>query len=592
MKNRLPIFILLAVFLMITLGQTILVSPSSSPDDYQAVFTITDLDSLEPNLPKYEVAPYYQMFFIYGDGNYYWRTKEMYPNASPPPPHESTHSYLNCDGQYFPFAIAIDRKTDNPPPRQIIIVNDSSLHINPASPFTPPDMINLANKSPALIDYIDPENLLTNPQRIRLDFSHFFERGRKSSFIVAYHPILGDFPNRTPGNTRILFFPQFIALSADSSQTHAPYYGIRSPGEFSNAKIEPDSNYRDIPAMYEETKNNVLIYDIPGNNFLLDDWEDSIEELRIFHVVHSVGQEDSTYTFMAVLVSDVQPNQALAQSNYQVDSGYLENFVDPISQFSLYNESTHSVWYYLDADTIQLRSGKPKDPNHLWVSDICKRSAKEDEFAVTFSLQFCNTSPIPSTSASVFIHDIDGDSDFYCIKPVEGKMGLGKSGNVVNPNTCGKQKRGACGNCHTLNNTCQEYNFCENCHAQFCLTYDAIAKERRSPGNECRTFSFTVCTNREGLRKLDHLRACVTFHDTDCEQVCASLNKKSYPDLQPVLDRIDPVICEDPSICENCNQQPKPRWPQWVAGLSLAAAVTVAVIYAVRYLRRRRRERS
>ncbi|MBK6931112.1 MAG: hypothetical protein IPH12_09640 [Saprospirales bacterium] len=65
-------------------------------------------------------APYQQLFWIFGDGNYKWDKGPYYPDDNST--YTFAHGYLAPDAQQFPYETALlvlDRKTDNPPPSRL-----------------------------------------------------------------------------------------------------------------------------------------------------------------------------------------------------------------------------------------------------------------------------------------------------------------------------------------------------------------------------------------------------------------------------------------------------------------------------------------
>ncbi|TNE65823.1 MAG: hypothetical protein EP344_02825 [Bacteroidetes bacterium] len=492
--------------------------------------------------------PYWQIFWMYGDGNHYYNEGEMGFSGSselPPPtlPYESTHQYLSVALAYDPAAILIDRKTDTPPPSVANIVYPNPGNITMPAPvaITPVgthpsgyDFIRFSSTSPAQLP-VDAGTC----ERVSLDISHYVDNERWVAFIPAFKPLA------QPG--KLLFFfdhnsgaPQF----ANTFQTFGPRYG---PVDLvDNSLVQTAASYAIPPG--SGTYGRVLEYDIPDNGgqslWLIDNMNDGREEeLRLYHFLRALSIPTGTpLQCMVVLVTNDPPADpafsACIDANYDNDQSFISDYVDANKQIRVRD----SIYYYVDAARLQVEHGEPVDPNRLVVTKICECPGS-NYYQVTFELTFCNISDWPTESASIFIEDLTG-GNIRCFLADEAGSNLGVSGAVQAANGAG------CTPLCMHNKDCRDIiQFPGKRNGNFCLIYDPIATGL--PDN-CRTFSFTAITNLAGLTAIQQgeaVRGCVNFHETRCEILCAlsdstSIDPKGNTCLEPCPDCCFSLLCD------------------------------------------------
>lgn len=525
--------------------------------DNEATFGISKLPNLDAiyddHFLEEKPYPYWQAFWVYGDGNYRYLTGEMLSESStlqaadPGTVYPEIYSYILQDSlEYAPIVLMIDRKTDNPPPpaaRPIPLYDPADPGSEPlrtiAEAGTHADLVDYPAVSPPLLD-------LDSIQRIRLAHSHYFiKQNRWSAFILAYYPEVEG----------MLFF--FNPSSFDSVLTFAPNYSSSGPSEMDGGDIAAISG--SYPSGITSNYAGATVFRFPnlahrGDPLdTIDQPADSREELRLFHFLKSQGAEEDTLTFLAIWAADKpisEPYQTIAAENFIQDSAFLVNIIDD-SGTDLKLQAPNGTFYYIDADTLQLTSGEPKDPNELKAEAAFY--CKKDYFLVHFSQRFCNISPYPTSAASVFVSSLVGD-EVYCFKLLEGE----ETGftNRVRMDDCDESDIG-----------CTSTRFCADDAVQFNLKYTPILKDRNTQGYEnCHTLYFTAVATEVGIKKIMEggaVRACVTFHETSCELVC-SINA--------------PASLESGTIPEPCPDCPKVTTPTFpVKWYWLLAIIVVAV---------------
>ena len=124
---------------------------------------------------------------------------------------------------------------------------------------------------------------------------------------------------------------------------------------------------------------------------------------------------------MAILATNDTPSgtlQSIASANYEQDVNFISEYVESTGYYIVdSSEMPPDTLYFIDADTLMFASiGEPVDPNKLIVDSICE--CGPDQYRVYFSFEFCNISPFPTESSSIFIRDISPDStEFTCFSP-------------------------------------------------------------------------------------------------------------------------------------------------------------------------------
>ena len=485
---------------------------------------------------------------MYGDGNFYWNTGEI----TPPRSYNYYHTYLQgtSDLTYNPVVLLIERKTDEPPPSSNMVVPTGTISIPTGS--SPADFINFPTGThPAMIDVVK------TCQRVALEHSHYLEDGSWSAFILANYPEVEGV---------LLFFYDQNAdpeLFENTTETYGPRYGARDL---------PDGSTRENASIYGTgIYRKVLRYDINSNHLGIDDPSDGKEELRIFHYLLSTNDIETVTTpssYMVILAG--KDSTGCSSANYDEDHDFVSNYVDP-GNLTISNGS--ETYFFIDADTIQIKHGDPKDPNSLKVTKICQ--CDNGKYRVYFNLTFCNISPILTEGASIFIND--PHKKFRCYQSLGNEPGFDlQSGGAV-------QDWDAC---TEANNKCSTYNFCNGCDAKYCVGgYRILLNDHtRLAGGDCVSFGFSAETDAAGLDLLwqeGALNACVNFHETQCELVCSYSEKL---DTTNVNDSTYVEIWNDRNVacveaCPSCWCIP---WP-WV----IAAAVLVA--FAVILFRRKKK---
>lgn len=546
-------------------------SPSSAQEidkavagNNEATFSISLLPSLDSiyddSFLEEKPYPYWQAFWVYGDGNYYYQTGEMLSEnstlraADPGTVYPEIYNYiLQSNLEYAPIVLMIDRKTDNPPPlgaRPIPLYDPDDPTSEPlrttADVGTHDDLIDLSAVSPPLLD-------LDSPRRIRLAHSHYFiKQDRWSAFIIAYYPEV---------NGTVFFFNP---SSFDSVLTFAPNYSSFSPtemigGDIASASVGYSSGITDNYA-------GATLFEFPNDLHskaplsVIDNPNDGNEELRLFHFLKSQGMEVRD-TFLAIWAAKgALPDTiaSLADANFSQDSVFLVNIIDD-SGTDLTLQTPAGTFYYIDADTLLLESGEPKDPNELKVEKVIE--CTDDYYLVHFSLRFCNISPYPTSASSIFVSSLAGD-DIYCFQLQEDQA-------------AGFTHREQRSSCDAVAIGCSSPRFCADDAVQFDVKYNPILKDRNTQGYEnCHTLYFTARATGEGLEALaagGAVRGCVNFRETACELVCSF----NLPEVKG--KGFDRTPGSEP--CEACLKATPPEPPvkwYWLVGIIL---VLVGVIW-------------
>ena len=279
-------YCVLALVLFSSIGQVNSQNFSVNVTTDTIAFSIDTLPNIDvfkdtaANSPFRDHYAYWQIFWVTGDGNYYFRQGEMYydgstttpPTPAPPSvPYSFLHEHVGVDSmKYKPVALLIDRKTDNPPPPPAIVMYTNN-------PGTDPRDVTLPNSTAHgndLIYYTSP-SVLANPvsvedstKRIYLKHSHsFLKNNRWSGFITGYRP--------EQEGRLLLFYPEDLK---DSVITHIPNYTrdtaqrLVYSSAVASTKYGTDTNYTFVTEYVIE--KGELSYDLST---------DGIEELRLFN---------------------------------------------------------------------------------------------------------------------------------------------------------------------------------------------------------------------------------------------------------------------------------------------------------------------
>lgn len=475
-------------------------------------------------------APYQQLFWIFGDGNYKWDKGPYYPDDNST--YTFAHGYLAPDAQQFPYETALlvlDRKTDNPPPSRL---TPATVSITGTGPGGQDDYISHQYHIPILDFNLHPT------ERVGLINSHFvdplpndpnsgyyfIEDNSRTAFVLAFAPesrgkLLFFYPDQDSGvdefdNTPVTFKPRYgsVSLSGAVAKWSADQY----------EKVIPN------PRLFHKT----LEYALAGEEYRIDITAggNPKEELRLFHILQAKNiQEDTNYPVMAMLVSDKQDDwNNNGQANFTTggDNSFASNYVDS-SNGEVNGPAGKS--YFVDAALINLKGGEPKDPNQLQVTNICRCGANQNDYLVSFELTFCNINDYPTQGANVLIKDNSGLFDCFRLVDASGgdkaiePMNNQTDGAVAQWPSCPK---------------CTDGSQYANWDATFCVNAYSLAAQTTSKDGDCAIFRFTARTNALGLNELlkeNTLTACVQFHEVilKCETVCSGSRRLHCPDVVP-----------------------------------------------------------
>ncbi len=522
---------------------------------------ISDLPAIS-NKTNSPYPAHFRAFIVFGDGNYLRSNTWIPPQTTTQ--YSFTHTYLNAPGQpnsfnYNPIILLYERKTDDPPPvANPVIPTPNTISVSSQNPITYTDFI----------DYPTPIiNIDTNGcRRVGLDHSHFLHDTSWSSAIVAYRPIEGG---------KLLFYfeddngdPRKIFEETTTVSYGSSYGGITTDGNLVNHQIATTTYENSTVDMTKPYYQEVLIYDIPAIELGIDKvaGTDTAEELRLFHFLKTFDiSEGTNYSFMIIqATSDLSVANSLdscISSNYNEDSLYTSNYVSNINGNLRVGKST---LYYYDADTIQLKTGDPEDPNQLTVIDICKCGPNRDIFQISFNLRICNISPFPAESASIYI--TDHSNEYYCFKEISGSPTYN-----MNPARCTSDAT-----------VCNNRGYSPGFDKQFCIEGFSIAKSpsQETENDHCVYFNFTANTNSNGLQAIQkrEIESCVYLHKTECEFVCVrndtlNLDRPKHK----VMWRQKEEVCQ--KKCNTC-VPPCPRWP-----IIILALIIIGVIFRKNILR-------
>ena len=385
------------------IGQSITSTARSNTEYKFEIFNLPDPDPNAVPGPSNYPDRHYRIFYSFGDGQYVTSMSDM--NQFHPPTSASINNactneylYLGSVVNYSPLALLFDRKTNNPPPPSMTYT------MFPSVPGVTVDIDGEAIPAPDPIHYampiIDMSDSPSFCRRVGVDQTPFLEDERWSSFILGYRP---------PDEGILLFFYKNIFLE-DSIQVHRPQYGNYQSTE--TISVLPASTFiRSSPNFNKPIFDSVLIYPINQAESSLDVAGDYIlngnptpEELRVFELFKTDSLTQDSFMFMSVLLKRSYEREIVGEcttSNWGEDSSYAYNYITDPEDPLLFNNIAYS---YVDADTIKLKNGDPKDPNSLVITDICDCGG--GDYRVTFRLRFCNENPYPTESAFIYIRDL------------------------------------------------------------------------------------------------------------------------------------------------------------------------------------------
>ncbi len=580
----LPILIILLLSQnekLIAQGTDIRISVSSD-NQYSCEIPSEKLLILPSDLRQFGGPAFWRGFFVFGDGNYYYYTGHMSRDEMPPVTYKITNSYLDTtDIGYDDSYLLVDHKTDNPPPS--IIVNDLPPTILEPIPqsLSPVDLINVndfsSNKSSALLSINTPS---IDCKRVKLEHSHnFLEAEDYSVFILAYHLEKVDVKLFPDLKVKLLFFLE-EPFDMDSILIHQPnYYLNKTP-----LPLQPIAKTNIITLSPASPFKYVLVYDVPIDDFEIDDPSDGEEEQRIMYYIKAASinsgfKDGEDYKFMVALATDYPIEDSVANNNHRSrcagknynneDDRFIMDYININGPSNYYNFNFSPLYkfHYLDADSIIVRSGKPKDPNGVEIKDICQ--CANGNFKVTFDLKFCNISHFPTSASGLFIEEVESPKVFTCFEPVQNTFG--PDGFVLNPESCTGL---GCQNCTSNITNCASYNFCDGCNAQYCVGYSPISTAGNM--NDCHTFTYVAQTNRSGINKLIQgqgaLKASVNFQETDCE-ILSTFSEQINPDSFPISN------CLPAQSCSSCPviRTPVPNWVPF----AVAAVIILILIWII-----------
>ena len=341
--------------------------------------------------PQSSVDDNYQLFIEYNDGNYH-RGTDMKPpfNVNTNFKHDYLPS-LSGSVNYSPSAILFDRKTDNPPP----FYGYTAAHQIASFPIpSGSGALDPINYPASVIDYTGDADYCS---ALGMDYSPFLENGIWTAFVLGYRP--------PPGNGALFFFyddnKNQVGDQYEQETTKKSKYGSNNFLNGNVVQLDVGPGYPN----YDYDK--VLIYFVQNGESTIDKLGDNNrgpEELRIFHYLKSKNLIPGNLNrFLAILTSSTDLGSC-ADFNLARDNAFITDYISydrdrrPRINFSDYG------YYYVDAVQHEIKEGDPEDPNELSVKDICQ--CEDGKYQVTFGLKFCNISPFPTTSSTVYLKDL------------------------------------------------------------------------------------------------------------------------------------------------------------------------------------------
>ena len=367
------------ICLFISLSSDIKAQTFTSSDvdggTHNGTLQIRDLELLTPLVADRD--PFYEVFWIFGDGNFERVSDPIFTETPPIRTGLFTYCYEDNTYGYGPVAILIDRKTPPDDPPDMIFGGSAGIGAN--------EIIN---------DFIcatfpDDINILPG-KRIHIDTSHFVRENRINAFIISYKPN----PNPDIRGKIIFFFDEPLQDFFAYKGTHMPNYlddeSLADLRLMEPHGVVPASTFEVNPSGYK----SAIVY-----NILEGESSVGPEEKHLFHFILAndgiIEDDEKNYRFLAVLVEDNVPNPG--------SPDYAEDFVDPDDGRKVPNTGPPEDFIFVDEDVIEVKSGEPDDPNELWVTDICQCS--EDDFEVSFKLRVCNKGPVNADKAMIAIYD-------------------------------------------------------------------------------------------------------------------------------------------------------------------------------------------
>lgn len=561
-------------------GQT--VTATEEANSSVVNFKVSDLQDLTLNNHP---DGHYQIFLSYGDGNYYRSEAEMVFNK-PELNVDYSHTYLNIVNTYNPTTLLIKRKSDNPPPPppsfQVMPPDNqpNQVNITPSNPDNVEDPISYTS---SMFEYSDDSTFC---RRLAMKHSHFLEDGEWSAFILGYRPmqfteggLFFFYDNENSNDIEELFTNVFsqgskyggYQMNTEDIESRNASSFIRDPNDIDNTKPIYDK------VLYFPINADEGSIDVRANPQTIP------EELRLFHFLKAKEfTKDFDYKFLAVLGSVRPDNKFCKEYNWNEDYDFLHNYIKPdingnylIKTNSSTSEESPLSFHYLDAVEYTTKTGDPKDPNEILITKVCDCS--DGKYQVTFRLTYCNVSPVPTESATLFIKDLQNIFTCFSMPHPDYDNGDAPVRSNLNPD------------CVAANNKCLSKNFSAGTEAKFCAgSYSIADKSTNQPEEErCRKFEFTALIessnwNDQTLQN-PYIEACVNFHETECELVC-SQNIPIKVNLDSILTlNFHPNTIDDcPTPCKNCKSKVTKVQP-W----AIAVAVAGIALLLLFFLRRK-----
>ena len=437
MKQHLKIVIwLCTIFLLSPYSVTAQTIETTEIDDRALRFSIDD----PPDLPilsdseesRFMTAPYYEVFWILGDGNFI--TKRAKGKAVGSNLIED-YDYGNAGSDYHLVAGLIARKSDEDPPEAVGIPDN-----------TPPDGgvgIKRFPHTSAHTDYIPilstdvpPSPMIpsgTNA-RIALGLSHFdhevgyyIEDKSVLIFPIAYQ-LEGDgiilFFYGVPDGNDLRYYDNDNLKFLDPTTRDRRPVGTLLPNYWDATDISTllvqmeeieEVKTSTLAATYSGIEPRILQLAVLHNAALKEAQVlqngpvysgTPPSELRLFHFLKTStlnpGQE---YSFVAALYEKGQPDPGDI-ARWEEDAEALESLVG-LERELIFNPHSENEEYYhfVDADVITPKNGEPDDPNELIIEEICRI---DDSYFVDFKLTFQNDPEAggDASGAEVFIQNI------------------------------------------------------------------------------------------------------------------------------------------------------------------------------------------
>jgi len=403
-QNFFCIVLCLFYFSIQVCGQEI--SATVVDNSAEVEFTVSDLQDLT-NGGEYENA-HYQVFLNYGDGNYL-RSPELLDTEV-----TFIHEYLMIDNSYSPTALFIERKTSNPiPPPGIIaprIIPEQDVVIEIDERLIEEPYNDYINYPSSMINYEDDKEFC---RRLGIDHSHFLEDFNWSAFILGYRPI----ENLQGGLFLFYDNDDNVEELFEKFFSKGSKYGDYTIDGSRVEKRKASDFIISNPYEGQPVYSDVLYFPINNEEGSLDAEGDNTnypEELRLFHYLKANEFKPGfDYKFLAILGSEIPKStgESLVDSgiecrnfNWEEDNVFASNYVHEDFSIKTNNFTSKSEplnFQYIDAVEYETKKGDPEDPNKIEITKICE-CEENGKYKATFKLTFCNISPVPTESATIY----------------------------------------------------------------------------------------------------------------------------------------------------------------------------------------------